>query len=353
MTSPQPTKVSNNFFDEAMELSESDEDGDSQILQPQEQNRGDSPPSGKLTFSEDEYDDEIEKEIKKSRKERMLGNRMQLVGNSSAATVAMKDKPNRERTLTEEEPEMDGELDNDNEYSGGYENGNIKNELERLLEFITRYSPQDHDLNPELRPFVPEFIPAIGDIDAFIKIPRCDNEADLVGLALLDEPAATQTDPSVLDLHLRAITKATNVIPQAVRSIDSSLLMNDTRPIDNWIKNIAELHNKKPLPSVTYTRRMPDIETLMQVWPQDFEEALSDAVTPNLTQNTLPSPDIDMPLKNYIELVALILDIPLFSQNDKKNQHSKIIEAVHVIFTLYSEFKNSDHFKAMDRTRVV
>ncbi|KAJ3324905.1 Intraflagellar transport protein 46 [Boothiomyces sp. JEL0866] len=302
MTSPQPTKVSNNFFDEAMELSESEEDGDSQILQAEEQNRGDSPPSGKLAISEDEYDDEIEKEIEKTRKNRMLGNRMQLVGNSSAATVAMKDKPNRERTLTEEEQEGD----EDNDYSGGYENGNIKNELERLLEFITRYSPQDQELNPELCPFIPEFIPAIGDIDAFIKV-------------------------KLLDLHLRAITKATNVIPQAVRSLNASLLMNDTRPIDNWIKNITELHNKKPPPSVTYSRRMPDIETLMQ--------------------NTLPSPEIDMPLKNYIELVALILDIPLFSSKEKK-PNPRLIEAVHVIFTLYSEFKNSDHFKAMDRTRV-
>jgi intraflagellar transport protein 46 len=39
-------------------------------------------------------------------------------------------------------------------------------------------------------------IPAIGDIDAFIKLERPDTKADLIGLVLLDEPAAVQSDPS-------------------------------------------------------------------------------------------------------------------------------------------------------------
>jgi intraflagellar transport protein 46 len=51
----------------------------------------------------------------------------------------------------------------------------------------------------------------------------------------------------------------------------------------------------------------------------------------------------------------LILDIPVSAPIDKVDAHGKkavstnVIESLHVLFTLYSEFKNSAHFKAMDR----
>ena len=45
-----------------------------------------------------------------------------------------------------------------------------------------------------------------GEIDPFLKIPRPDGQPDKLGLTMLDEPAAVQTDPTVLDLQLRAIS---------------------------------------------------------------------------------------------------------------------------------------------------
>ena len=42
-------------------------------------------------------------------------------------------------------------------------------ELKELFKHISRYSPQDFDLESELKPFLPDYMPAIGDIDAFIK----------------------------------------------------------------------------------------------------------------------------------------------------------------------------------------
>lgn len=35
-----------------------------------------------------------------------------------------------------------------------------------------RYSSQMIDLEHKLKPFIPDFIPAVGDIDAFLKVPR-------------------------------------------------------------------------------------------------------------------------------------------------------------------------------------
>ena len=33
-----------------------------------------------------------------------------------------------------------------------------------------RYTPQTIDLETRFKPFIPEYIPAVGDIDAFIKV---------------------------------------------------------------------------------------------------------------------------------------------------------------------------------------
>lgn len=42
-----------------------------------------------------------------------------------------------------------------------------------------------------------------------IQVPRPDDVADKLGLIALDEPCAKQSDPTVLDLQLRAISKET------------------------------------------------------------------------------------------------------------------------------------------------
>ena len=46
----------------------------------------------------------------------------------------------------------------------------VSNELKELFQHITRYTPQTIDLETRLKPFIPEYIPAIGDIDAFLKV---------------------------------------------------------------------------------------------------------------------------------------------------------------------------------------
>lgn len=43
-------------------------------------------------------------------------------------------------------------------------------QLKNLFKLVHQYKPQDIDLAPKLRPFIPEYIPAVGDIDAFVKV---------------------------------------------------------------------------------------------------------------------------------------------------------------------------------------
>ncbi|GIY07701.1 intraflagellar transport protein 46 homolog [Caerostris extrusa] len=170
--------------------------------------------------------------------------------------------------------------------------------------------PQNIDLDTKLRPFIPEFIPAVGDIDAFIKVPRPDDIVDKLGLIALDEPCAKQSDPT------------------AVKSLENA----DKRPkeIDAWINSISNLHRSKPPPTVHYSRNMPDIDTLMQEWPSDFEESLN--------QFGIPSAELDCSLEEYVELICGIMDIPVYRSK---------IQSLHVLFTLFLEFRNSQHFRSL------
>ena len=46
----------------------------------------------------------------------------------------------------------------------------VSSEIKDMFKYITRYTPQTTPLDCKLAPFIPDFIPAIGDIDAFLKV---------------------------------------------------------------------------------------------------------------------------------------------------------------------------------------
>jgi len=50
-----------------------------------------------------------------------------------------------------------------------------------LFQYIGRYKAHEVDLDTSLRCFVPDYIPAVGDMDAFLKVPRPDNNPDELG----------------------------------------------------------------------------------------------------------------------------------------------------------------------------
>jgi hypothetical protein len=55
------------------------------------------------------------------------------------------------------------------------------------------FEPDNIELDTKLKPFIPDYIPAVGDIDPFIKVPRPDGKPTGLGLEVLDEPAADQS----------------------------------------------------------------------------------------------------------------------------------------------------------------
>lgn len=204
----------------------------------------------------------------------------------------------------------------------------VSGEVRELFQYIGRFKSQEIELETRLKCFIPEYIPAVGDMDAFLKIPRPDGELDNLGLKMLDEPSLTQSDATVLDLQLRSTSKKKHG-DIVVRSIENA--EKAPKEIDRWVKSIADLHRTKPPPQVHYTKTMPDIESLMQVWPEEFEELLG--------KTALPSASMDMALEQYVRVICALLDIPV---------HKNVYESLHVLFTLYLEFRSNQHFMNYD-----
>ncbi|XP_006152338.1 intraflagellar transport protein 46 homolog isoform X1 [Tupaia chinensis] len=235
--------------------------------------------------------------------------------------------------------ETDSDEDDDEEEHGAplegaydpadYEHLPVSAEIKELFQYISRYTPQLIDLDHKLKPFIPDFIPAVGDIDAFLKVPRPDGKPDNLGLLVLDEPSTKQSDPTVLSLWLTENSKQHNVTQHMkVKSLEDA--EKNPKAIDTWIESISELHRSKPPATVHYTRPMPDIDTLMQEWSPEFEELLGKV--------SLPTAEIDCSLAEYVDMICAILDIPVYKSR---------IQSLHLLFSLYSEFKNSQHFKAL------
>jgi intraflagellar transport protein 46 len=134
-----------------------------------------------------------------------------------------------------------------------------------------------------------------------------------------------------LDLHLRSTSKKKHG-DLIVRSIENA--EKNPKEIDRWIKSIADLHRTKPPPQVHYTKTMPDIESLMQIWPEEFECLLG--------KIPLPKAEMDLNLDQYIRIICTLLDIPVY-----KN----VYESLHVLFTLYLEFRSNQHFMNMNMNK--
>lgn len=131
----------------------------------------------------------------------------------------------------------------------------------------------------------------------------------------------------MLELQLRAGGRSRygDVVVRAIEHADK----NPNR-IEKWIKDIGELHRSKPPVQVNYKKAMPEIDKLMDVWPEEFEQLLQTVA--------LPSPNLDMSLGEYVKVLCTILDIPVYDNP---------VESLHLMFTLFMEFRNNPHFQAM------
>ena len=62
------------------------------------------------------------------------------------------------------------------------------------------------------------------------------------------------------------------------------------------MESISQVHRDKQPQTVHYTTRMPDIDTLMQEWPEAVERVLSNM--------QLPSASLDVDIKEYTDILC-------------------------------------------------
>ncbi|KAJ1556058.1 Intraflagellar transport protein 46 [Cladochytrium tenue] len=161
--------------------------------------RGDSPPTKNLAESDEydhsedddhlddddedeEHDDEDDDELSGIR-DPAPGASLTTLGAGERDGPFLLDDEDDPGLLTgdDEEDDEDEEDDDDDSMAGFADHGvgagagspnfaaKDGQDVKDLFQYIQRYRPQDVELEPELKPFIPEYIPAIGDIDAFIK----------------------------------------------------------------------------------------------------------------------------------------------------------------------------------------
>jgi len=249
--------------------------------------------------------------------------------------LTSEDGDEEEEEDEEDEEEEEDEEDDDDAVAGPavegsydaaeWEHLEVSKEEKELFEYIHRYTPQKVDLETKFKPFIPDYIPAVGDIDAFIKVMRCEHDNEKLGLIVLDEPAALQSDPTILDLQLRSVSKKTSRAGSRVKRVTNQA--SQAKVVDKWISDIEELHRNQPPPTIQYSKPMPDIDQLMQEWPQQFEELLQNS--------TMPASNMSLSLQSYVDVICSLLDIPVYKSR---------VQALHVLFTLFLAFRNSEHF---------
>lgn len=182
---------------------------------------------------------------------------------------------------------------------------------------LYRYYPQKAKLEFRLQPFIPDYLPAVGDADAFIKVIAPDPSIQAgLGLEYLDEPCLNQTDPCLLNLQLRASSSSSSK-SLVVKKLESA--EKNPKVIEQWIRDINEL-NRGKTSTFFYSIKMPDVETIMEPWMDGGDKKSRDV------------PDFEN--ADLLTLVDEVCDYFGIPKTDTK------VESLHLLFSVYVAVKN-------------
>ncbi|CAD6999495.1 unnamed protein product [Ceratitis capitata] len=161
-----------------------------------------------------------------------------------------------------------------------WENLTIHQELKDIFPYILKYTPQSIETPYRLQPFIPDFVPSVGDVDAFLKVtipplvkPQRQQEINeflnKMGIYLLDEPSGEQSEPSLLNMKLRSVLTGSGA---NARNTSASLIptAKSAKEIDKWINEVEKLHMTQ---TVNDVQPRKDIEPLLINWPRAYADA--------------------------------------------------------------------------------
>lgn len=206
-------------------------------------------------------------------------------------------------------------------------------ELAQIFTLISKFKPAPVELTSHFKPFLPELAPAIGSIDAFIKIPRPDGDQDILGLTVIDEPTIGCSNPQILRMQLR---EKYGLISSDQGDGYIGFIKDftkDPKALENFLDSYEEISRNRAAPNMTYSYKMPELEELMQGWNSEMLQILESIL--------LPSSEIDLTLEEYAKVICSILDIPV---------KGNLIESLHMLFSLYLRFADNPHFRPTTAT---
>lgn len=58
----------------------------------------------------------------------------------------------------------------------------VTHDMKELFEYIVRYKPTKVELDTKLKPFIPDYVPAVGEVDACLKMSKPDGTKEDLGI---------------------------------------------------------------------------------------------------------------------------------------------------------------------------
>lgn len=146
-----------------------------------------------------------------------------------------------QQNLQEKAGDEDEVSDDEKEVPGAYNpsqyaNLPVNSDIKEIFEYIVRYKPQKVELDTKLKPFIPDYIPAVGEVDAFLKMPKPDGQKEDLGITVLDEPALNNEDKTVLELKYvqsKNVTRAVNINVDSIECADKK-----PKEISRWVSSV-------------------------------------------------------------------------------------------------------------------
>ncbi|KAL7739725.1 hypothetical protein ACLKA6_012704 [Drosophila palustris] len=213
----------------------------------------------------------------------------------------------------------------------------LQPELKEIFPYILKYTPQTIETPYHLQPFIPEFVPAVGDVDAMLKVqapallqPQRQRELDehlqRLGLMVLDEPSGAQSEPSLLNMKLRSVLSGSRGRNPRNATYSATLVptARSAKDIERWINEVEQVHMTQ---SMFDAQPRKDIDALLEDWPRSYahketKEALDEAYRSCLQQQSS--------LSDYVRVLCERFNVegPLETQSD-------YIHNVQTLFALY------------------
>ncbi|KAH8378106.1 hypothetical protein KR093_009322 [Drosophila rubida] len=214
----------------------------------------------------------------------------------------------------------------------------LQAELKEIFPYILKYTPQTIETPYHLQPFIPEFVPAVGDVDAMLKVQapallqpqrqrELDEQLQRLGLMLLDEPSGTQSEPSLLNMKLRSVLSGSRGANSRHGGAYSATLVPTARSgkdIERWIGEVEQVHMTQ---SMYVAQPRKDVDALLEHWPHSYAEAATKDALDQAYRSCLQQ---QSSLGDYVRVLCERFGVegPLETQSD-------YIHSVQTLFALY------------------